>query len=52
MKGSVFQKSEKLKSTGVRRLAVDVKKKIEWWAVELLSIKAYDSESRAETVWR
>lgn len=25
----------------MRRLVVDVKKKIEWWAVEVLSIKAH-----------
>lgn len=53
MKESVFQKTGKLRSTGVRRVVVDVEKKIELWAVEVLSIKASDeSESRAETVWR
>lgn len=33
-----------MKSTGVRRLVVDVEKKIELWAVEVLSIKAQTSQ--------
>lgn len=44
MRGSVFQKAEKLKSTGVRRLVVDVEEKIELWAVEVLCIKAQTSQ--------
>lgn len=33
-----------MRSTGVRRLVVDVEKKIELWAVEVLSIKAQTSQ--------